>query len=566
MSTKVAIYARYSSANQTEQSIEGQIRDCYSYAERNDFTVVAEYIDRAISGLTDDRPDFQRMIEDSKKREFDFILVWKLDRFSRDRYDSAIYKRELKKNGVRVLSVMENVGHGDESIILESILESMAEFYSRDLSKKVKRGLRETCLKGNFPGGFVPLGYQVADRKIVPDPEIAPLIRRAFERFAAGVPTGRIVEELNAAGVRGNQGRPLTYSTVNKILKNRKYIGEFIHGENRLVDAYEPLIDPETFERVQARISGNKRAPAAGKADEPYRLRGKIFCGYCGSALVGESGRGKLGAVYHYYACAQKKKHRACRKKNERKGFLEWYVAEQTTEYVLNPERLDYIARGVIRSLRNDDKTKDIFRIRKKIDALESEIISYLDMLPTAPPATRERLFQRIETQTAQKETAETELARAELSARTQLKEEDVIKWIKNFCVGDLLDPEFQQRLFDTFINAIFLFEDKIVIYYNVKNGKQVSFFEMVSDLNDPDDDPDPNEPLLPLPSGNPSGSDLLPSTPLKNRTDLIFCGCALWEYRFVRFIARVFHIFCYLSKSEYRQNIKAAQCCFGRL
>ena len=119
MSTKVAIYARYSSANQTEQSIEGQIRDCYSYAERNDFTVVAEYIDRAISDLTDNRPDFQHMIKDSKKREFDFILVWKLDRFSRDRYDSAIYKRELKKNDVRVLSIMENVNHGNESIILE---------------------------------------------------------------------------------------------------------------------------------------------------------------------------------------------------------------------------------------------------------------------------------------------------------------------------------------------------------------------------------------------------------------------------------------------------------------
>lgn len=343
------------------------------------------------------------MIEDSKKRDFDFILVWKLDRFSRDRYDSAIYKRELKKNGVRVLSVMKNVGHGDESIILESILESMAEFYSRDLSKKVKRGLRETCLKGNFPGGYVPIGYQVVGQKIQLDPEIAPLIRRAFERFASGVSTRRIIDELNANGVRGNQGRPLTYSTVNKILKNRKYIGEFIHGENRLTDAYEPLIDPETFERVQARISGNKRAPATGKAEEPYRLRGKIFCGYCGSALVGESGRGKLGAVYHYYACAQKKKRRTCRKKNERKDFLEWYIAEQTTEYVLNPERLDYIARSVIRSLRSDDKTKDIFRIRKKIDALESEIISYLDMLPTAPPATRQRLFQRIENQTAQK-------------------------------------------------------------------------------------------------------------------------------------------------------------------
>lgn len=130
------IYARYSSHNQTEQSIEGQLRDCYAYAKRCDLTVVGEYIDRAISGTTDERPDFQRMIADAPKKQFQRILVWKLDRFARSRYDSAIYKHQLKQYGVRVLSVMENVGEGDESILLEALLEASAEYYSLDLKRK----------------------------------------------------------------------------------------------------------------------------------------------------------------------------------------------------------------------------------------------------------------------------------------------------------------------------------------------------------------------------------------------------------------------------------------------
>ena len=155
------IYARYSSHNQTEQSIEGQLRDCYAFAEREGLQVIGEYIDRAITGRTDERPDFQRMIADARKQEFQRVIVWKFDRFSRDRYDSAIYKHKLKQCGVRVLSAMENVGEGDVSIILEALLEASAEQYSLDLSKKVLRGQRESRLKGTFLGGLTPIGYKL---------------------------------------------------------------------------------------------------------------------------------------------------------------------------------------------------------------------------------------------------------------------------------------------------------------------------------------------------------------------------------------------------------------------
>ena len=97
MKSKVVIYARFSSHSQTEQSIEGQLRECYEFAKRNDYVVVNEYIDRAISGMTDNRPAFLQMIEDSKKKEFEYVLVYQLDRFARSRYDSANYKAKLKR-------------------------------------------------------------------------------------------------------------------------------------------------------------------------------------------------------------------------------------------------------------------------------------------------------------------------------------------------------------------------------------------------------------------------------------------------------------------------------------
>lgn len=164
MKKRVVIYARFSSHSQTEQSIEGQLRECYEYAKRQGLLVVAEYIDRALTGTTDKRPEFLRMIDDSKKKTFDYVLVYQLDRFARNRYDSANYKAKLKKNGVRVLSAKENITEDASGILIEGVLESMAEYYSAELSQKVKRGIRESYEKGYFIGGY---GLILYDDKIL---------------------------------------------------------------------------------------------------------------------------------------------------------------------------------------------------------------------------------------------------------------------------------------------------------------------------------------------------------------------------------------------------------------
>ncbi|GHU59775.1 hypothetical protein AGMMS49975_27730 [Clostridia bacterium] len=133
------IYARYSSDNQTEQSIEGQARVCEDYAKTHDMRIVGKYIDRAISGTTDSRPEFQKMIKDAKNKTFENVVVYSLDRFSRDRYHSAVYKKQLRDNGIKVLSATENISDSTEGALLESMLEGLAEYYSKELSRKIKR-------------------------------------------------------------------------------------------------------------------------------------------------------------------------------------------------------------------------------------------------------------------------------------------------------------------------------------------------------------------------------------------------------------------------------------------
>ncbi len=175
----VVIYARFSSANQNEQSIEGQLKVCYEYAQRNGYTVIGEYIDRAISGTTDNRPQFLKMIEDSKERRFQGVLVYQLDRFARDRYVSADYKHKLKKNGVRVLSARENISDDASGILMEAVLEGMAEYFSRELAQKVKRGMRLTAEKCLSTGNHTALGYKVnSDKTFSIDDTTAAIVKK----------------------------------------------------------------------------------------------------------------------------------------------------------------------------------------------------------------------------------------------------------------------------------------------------------------------------------------------------------------------------------------------------
>lgn len=329
------IYARYSSDNQREESIEGQLRECREYAERNGMNVVATYIDRALSAKTDDRPQFQQMIRDSNTHKFEVVLVWKLDRFSRNRYDSANYKRKLAQNHVRVVSATEPISNTPEGIMLESLLEGMAEYYSAELSEKVSRGHKENALKAKFNGGTIPLGYRIDENQHYQiDPATAPLVLETFERYADGECVRKIVESFNARGLRTSRGAPFSINSFQAILKNRRYLGEYRYKDTVIPDAIPAIITPEVFEKVQRRCEQNKKAPAHTKTDVNYMLTTKLFCGKCGAMMAGESGKSHTGAWHYYYKCGNHKRHgrSVCDLKAVRKEPLERFVVKVAIE------------------------------------------------------------------------------------------------------------------------------------------------------------------------------------------------------------------------------------------
>lgn len=320
------IYARFSSDRQREASIEGQIRECTEYAKKQGISIVGSYIDRALSASkeTEKRLDFLRMIRDSGKGLFDAVLVWKLDRFARDRYDSAHYKHILKKNGVKVVSATEPISSGPEGIILEAMLEGMAEYYSAELSEKIHRGQKENALKGLNNGGSIPLGYML-DRdtqKLEIDPVTAPIIEEVFKRYADGDSIKQLRDDLNQRGLKTKNGLPFTYSTFSTILKNRKYMGEYKYQDIVIPGGVPAIVPADIFDRVQARLTKNKQTPAAAKATERYLLTTKLFCGMCGALMAGESGKGMSGQIYRYYKCHNAKKKKGCKKKAVKKTGL----------------------------------------------------------------------------------------------------------------------------------------------------------------------------------------------------------------------------------------------------
>ncbi len=480
------IYARYSSDKQTEQSIEGQLRYCYDYAKRCGYTVVGEYIDRAMSGTSDQRPQFQKMIADSAKKQFQFVIVWKLDRFSRNRYDSAIYKNKLKKNGVRVVSATEGIGEGDESIILEAVLEAMAETYSRQLSQNVRRGMKESALKGNSTGGTIPLGYKLVDKQLAIDERTAPIVQYVFQEYANGTSKADIARQLNEKGYRTSSGSKFTINSFTRILSNRKYIGYYTYnGEVEIKDGCPAIIEEELFNKCQRRTAQNRRSPASKKAVVDYVLNGKLFCGYCRSSMVGDSATSATGTRYYYYSCAERKKNKNCCKKRENKDFIEWYVVEQTVLYVLDKKHLETIAERVVDAYNNSFSDNGIKDLERQIRNIDKELDKLADALIDSQS---QKLTARINEKALQlemrRDDLQTKITKLRIACeRKTLKKDDVVKWLKGFCNGDLFDPQFRQHIIDTFINAVFLYDDKLLIIYNIRDGEQICVIESSEEI-----------------------------------------------------------------------------------
>ena len=480
---KAVIYARYSSDKQTEQSIEGQVRECEIFANAKGFSIIGKYFDRALTGKIDKRPDFQRLIKDSAKGLFNYVIVYQLDRFARNRYDSAHYKHQLKKNGVKVLSAKENIADDPSGILMETVLEGMAEYYSAELAQKVKRGMYEGFLKGHASGivcyGYtaVPIGQANSSNRIAKRYELNPIesqvVRRIFDEYASGRMVKDIVSGLSAEGIRNRQGKQFHYNSVMQILRNHKYKGVLTYGEHTRENAIPRIIDNETFDKAQARTERNKINTSVSRPPERYLLSSKAYCGYCGSSNVGivaDCGTARNGEVRRYYKCYTKKKEKLpCEKAQIAKDDFEIKVVKATVDLLHKDGMTRKIAEQVI--IYNDEiqANPKITQYEKQLQDVEKALSNFTRAIEQGifNDKTQERMLQ------LQSEKADLiwRIDGEKLDIPIKLDLDETIFWFEQFANGETQDRAYCERLIDTFVNKVILWNDKMIIVYNIKGA-----------------------------------------------------------------------------------------------
>ncbi|WP_352402815.1 recombinase family protein [Pyramidobacter sp.] len=390
ISNTAAIYARYSSTNQREESIEAQVRACQDYAKRNGLVIVETYADSAKTGTNAEREEFQRMIADSATGKFEYVIVHKLDRFSRDRYDSVVYKRKLKTNGVTLRSVLENLDGSPESLILESLLEAMAAYYSQNLARESLKGLKENGYKCLHNGGIPPLGYDVdkETRKLVINEEEAMIVRYIFSSYADGIGYDRIIRYLNANGYHSKRGKPFGKNSLRDLLRNIRYTGVYTYNmvqvkdpvgvrnnrpkpkeEQIMIEGGIPaIIDKETFEQVQIQISRNRQFAARGKSKVVYLLSGLVRCGECGARMYASQSKDRHGNITNYYVCSTKDYKKCCDNKSIRRDVIDEFVLAQLLKDLFNKDSIENLRINLINYQQRRQAS-----IKTIVDELKSE-------------------------------------------------------------------------------------------------------------------------------------------------------------------------------------------------
>ena len=468
----VAIYARYSSHSQTEASIEGQLKVCHEYAERNNLKIVHEYIDRALSGTSDKRPEFQQMIKDSDHKMFDYVLVYQLDRFARDRYDSATYKHKLKKNGVRVISAKENISNDASGVLMESVLEGMAEYYSVELAQKIKRGMNLNGQKCKYNGGLMPYGYKKGENNdYVIDKEEAKIVKRIFETFVEKQNATLIANELNALGLKTTAGYPWDIDAVRRLLANEKYIGNYRYKEIFVKNGIPSIIDDETFSLAQEILKKRKQRHHSKENifDVDYPLTGKIFCAECGCHIVGDSSKNGKGVIYRYYTCMNRKKGAICRLPSIRKNEIEEAIAE-ILRPLLSDNFIETIVDKALKEFNENYKSEQLItQLENELSTIKDNINKFTDLL------IQTRNIDVIMDKIDELKTREEEISKnlyEEKSKEIKVDRQTLINKVKKIRDFKQTDLKSLQKFADMFIYRIYVNKDKkIAVLFKLSDG-----------------------------------------------------------------------------------------------
>ena len=491
-------YARYSSAGQRDVSIEQQLMDIRAYAKREGYTLVHEYADHAKSGFRNSsaRTAFQSMMSSADSGAFGTVICWKVDRFGRNREESALFKGRLRRFGVKVIYAMEPIPDGSAGVLLEGMLEATAEWYSRQLSENVLRGMSDNARRCIYNGTHI-LGYRPdPDGRYAIYPEEAAIVREIFALYRSGYSAAMIARELNGRGLSTWRGNPFCAQGILKILSNERYTGVYIWGSVRTPGGMPVIISPSEFEEAQRMKKKTARHVEQGVVD--YLLTGKAFCGLCGSTMVGDSGTSKTGARHYYYSCLERKRRTGCTKKSVKKEFLEQTVIDFVLDHVLSDAEIGRIADAVMALQAEEMKSSPLAAmesehkaILKKIDNINNAIAAGIWNSSTSI---------KLKELEDSAETLRVSIETLRYSQSQLLDRDRVLFFLHRFTQGDRNDPLLRRQIIETFINAVYVYDDHLkIVINNVEGNERIPLSDLPPECSDYD-----NSGLPPVTHPNP--------------------------------------------------------------
>lgn len=477
---KAVAYARFSSDNQRDESIDAQVRAIKYYADQAGYEIIKIYADKAKSGRTTDRPQFMQMINDSDKGDFKVVIVHKLDRFSRDSTDTLMFERKLKTNGVELVSVNEKLDRSPEGALMKMVITGMNEFYSKNLAREVMKGLKENAYNCIFTGGIPPLGYDIdGDKKYIINMKESEAVKIIFDMYSKGYGYGDIIETLNRGAYRTKAGKLLGKNSLHEILKNEKYSGVYIYNKlaskdiqgkmNRrkfksdseiikIEGGIPAIIDKKLFEEVQKRMSENKRMNASHKAKTDYLLSGKLICGNCGNIMTGERRIGERG-TYYYYVCNYKKRTGQCDKRSIRADIIEREVLENINKKIFCSRNIDEICKRIYEGYNNNDADALISEYNSEVKSIDTKINNLYKAIEQGLTVTE--TMKRINSLSQEKNVLQVKILELESIPANNKTIEEIKATFSQMADIKKLPPKEQKAVIQRFIYKIFVYDEE---------------------------------------------------------------------------------------------------------
>ncbi len=482
-------YCRYSSHSQRDASIEQQMAAAQAYAAANGITIIETYADRAITGRTDDRHEFQRMLRDAERGKFECVIAWKSDRLGRNMLQAMQNEARLNAYGVICVYVEENF---DDSAAGRFALRNMMnvnQFYSESMAENVTRGMRynaENCMVTN---GQLPFGYKVdSSLHYELDHPKDDIVREIFTRIANGEPIVDIYTDLNNRNILTGRGKPWTKSGFHRLLHNERYKGIYIYDDIRIENGIPRIVSDELFDKVQKVLKMKNNPSGRHRSVAEYLLTGKLFCGYCKSPMTGMSGRSKTGDIHYYYACSYKRANGAasCKKKTVRKDKIEFEIASTIKQRLNDPEVQEWLIDRLMERQERYHRIPELEILKSR----QAEVNTSIKNLLTAIEA-------GIVTSSTKSRLEELEAENANLSENirvlSELKNkhftrEQILNWFSSLQNGKIEDKQYQKQIFQLFLKKAYLYDDKITIVFDTAEFSGTDSDELEFDLDDIDE------------------------------------------------------------------------------